>query len=210
MTGTVESTHNKITSKIQHIKNALIMTSDLINKCVDELTGNLHNASNFTYDILSKLEGSRINLIIDDFENLEKDYCLSVVDILSTYYNNSGNEEEVTKQFYQIITSENYPTRIDEYIQKAHSLLALIKNTGDASVNIELAAGLSADKLNKVQKQIDNANNIHVAMDMKKSNYDKCKCGEKMVIVPELSELQCPSSTCGRIKVIYGVVFRDD
>jgi hypothetical protein len=62
--------------------------------------------------------------------------------------------------------------------------------------------------MDDICKNLEYAQQIEVNLKIEKSNYEVCKCGTRMTIVPEFSELKC--NGCGKIKTIYGVVFRDD
>jgi hypothetical protein len=69
------------------------------------------------------LDNLRLNLTYDDLITLEGNYSLSVVSILTDYYGNGDNEEKNTREYYRIITSENFIANIDEIISKTRSFI---------------------------------------------------------------------------------------
>jgi hypothetical protein len=112
-----------------------------------------------------------------------------------------ATHENIIKQYYRVITAENYIARINEHILRLRS--AVNKIAMDSTLDPDI--GLMLDKANRL---LTTVNSIDIQIQTKRSNYEKCSaCGVKMDVVPSLSELKC--SGCGRTKPLYGTVFED-
>lgn len=61
----------------------------------------------------------------------------------------------------------------------------------------------------KIKKDISAADTIHIDIEIKKINYEVCKCGDRMIILPNTSELKCENEMCGKVRKLYGIVFDD-
>jgi len=116
MSGTIELINKKIIEKITSTNLAYSMLQHLTE---------ILDAQNVEYKKQLALQFLYLNLIIVDFENLESSYNLSVVHILNAYYTKSVSTD-YTREFYQIINSDNYLAKIDEFLRKADTILSLL------------------------------------------------------------------------------------
>jgi hypothetical protein len=243
MSGTIETTHNKIMDKIEHTKGVYMLVRGLL----EELghfplrEGENSSASALKKGLASgdqqkmRLGNMKLNLAIDELETLGDKYNLTVVHILGDYYNNPKVEDKVVYEYYQTVTSENYPARIADYVTRAKQLVSGIigsidKLCGDKmdmaitateskpkrrgrppkkqdSAMAKLQLGELRDSIEKIKRAISSTEAIEITVELNKENYEVCRCGERMTIVPERSELVCES--CRKIRTLYGLVFDD-
>lgn len=185
---TVENTHLKLLEKFK-----------LINTCLDLLSkDNL-----MKYDLVNK------------FREIEEHYNLVTVNVICDYY--AGDEIECTREYYQIITSENICSNINDIIVQIEKILCL--RTSPLTENHRRKRSRRKDNTNAdestmiietARKLLERAKSINIKIGLEKKDYEKCKCGTKMRIMAELSELHCENPICGRIKTIIGAIFRDD
>lgn len=207
MFGTIESTHNKIIEKIFLVKSAL----DILRTIAEVYRGfaTLRTGRKYT-DCLRLLDGLRINLTYDTLETLENNYNLAIVSILSDYYENHINEEKNTREYYRIITSENFMAGIDDAISRTRGVVDKLHTVLGCHIASKAEIRETEYDLDDVSKQLDHAANIEVKITLEKRSYEVCKCGTRMTVVPELSELHCENPLCSKIKRLIGAVFRDD
>jgi len=150
----------------------------------------------------------RVNLLADSLETLENSYNLSIISILGEYYDNPDGEAKKTKKYYRIITSENYVSQLNDIIYRLRTATNDLREALRIIVLPAAETEVMENKLCEIMQLIDYAYNIEVYIMLEKQNYEVCKCGSRMVVVPELSELRC--SRCLKIKKIIGAVFRDE
>ncbi len=186
MLGTIENTNNKITAKLSQARRA----AEYIMQATSDASWGVKHIS------ADELASLKLNLMMDMVLTLENDYNIAVVNVLSDYYAAADNENKKTRQFYQIITSENFIPRINDCIMQ----LKL--------VTMKLMKYPRCEAIFNAESMLNSALNIEVNIKLEKLNYEVCKCGTKMDVVPELSELHCPA--CLEIQTIIGAVFRDD
>jgi hypothetical protein len=213
MLSTVEGTHHKILNKINNICKSgeqlqkILYLLDQIKTC--DLT----------------IMTMRSNALATSAENLLTDYRLSVVGILSNYYRMQQHNEEINKNYYKIITTENFVSRVDELVKQAEYISLVIKkiiidakwqiheykpcsDSNNRDNNVILTnCSILIDEINSL---ITSTNAIIIAVGLNQTNYDTCECGAKRVHIPELSELRCSSSSCGLVKIIVGCIFKED
>lgn len=210
MAGTIESTNCKIREKIETIK--------LIIEQIQHLTTILDSIS-VEYKEVLVVKSIFINLMYGDFNELESMYNLSIVHILTSYYSTEKkyNIDETAMEFYRIINSENFVSRIDEYLSKSEITMDIlvscyIKRNEKLKGRKKMITELSpTDDLypivEKIRKHISYAHTITIVLDTKKSNYEICSCGERMSVLPSSSELYCEK--CQEIKNLYGTASED-
>lgn len=205
MLSTIESAHNKINDKITLIKDVIYSLRDLLETYSLQLQARSNRKQ---IDAMTIIDNLRINLIADDLENAESEYQLSVVSILADYYSNPELESKATKDYYRVITSENFVAKFNEFIPKANAVVEAICNIAEMRVLGKAETKETEIKIEDARNRIQRAEYITVDTHLEKSNYEICECGTKMTVIPELSELKCDE--CGQIRVILGAVFRDD
>lgn len=162
MSGTIELINKKIIEKMSAIGLAYTMLQHL---------SDILDAQNVEYKKQLALQFLYINLITVDFENLEMSYNLSVVHILNAYYSKqTTNYGDYTREFYQIINSDNYLAKMDEFTRKAELILSLLitayvrskagttGNIGNKSNTVKASIGA---KVNNVLDMLDD-DNAHV------------------------------------------------
>lgn len=158
-------------------------------------------------DVLDNLQ---LNLARDELETVENEYSMAVIDVLSSYYDSGSagtgsghggcSTNTVTKTYYRILSSDNFVSKVDRYLTKTITSITIIQ---EAIVGLVAANGLSA-----ILIHAQNALSIVINQHIEKKVYEMCKCGARMTVKPERSELHCDD--CGKIKDIIGAVFRDD
>lgn len=226
---TIESANKKIMEKISFVKLAFEQIQHLT-RLLDE--------HHIPYK--ESLEPYWINLSAVDFDNLESEYVLSVIGALSNYYGctnlNSRIEEMYCKEFYKILSSENFIPRIDEFIMKLRSVVVALvteinKNStvkkkitrkgGSATVTsskpstIDIIAASAAAKvtdetspfyhiMEKIKRNIEQASSITVHVERTRTVIDICACGNRMNVMPALSEMICENPSCSAVRRLEG------
>ena len=207
MYGTIENTHIKITEKVSLIRRSL--------ESIRELSGTIRSATclkvgkKFT-ECLQNIDSLRINFTLDLLDTLESNYHLSIIGILSDYYQNAEREEKNTRDYYRTITSENFMSSIDDIILRTKCFIDTLNKVLRCSILSRVDTKELEYELDDVSKDVERSNNIEINIVLEKRNYEFCKCGNRMTVVPELSELHCTNPVCSKVKTIIGTVFRDD
>lgn len=210
MIGTIESTHSKLTEKILLVKKS----ADLVKTAIENLCAVLSSkTSRKAIDERSKIESIHINLLYFDIESIETKYNLSIVNVLNQYYTTITpmlDEEQNTREYYRIITSENFISQINGFILRITQILMQMRKTLQSHVVTKKDSENIESLINTIQNGVDKITNIEINISLEKKNYEICKCGTRMTIVPEYSELHCSNIHCRKIKTIIGAVFRDN
>jgi hypothetical protein len=230
MLGTVENTHNKMMEKITLTKESVNKVQEIVDtiqaipvsrarkKLIDRVLGPPLLANSAEEDARRCETQTQADLaeLAEELSNIENNYILSVVNTLSGYYN-EAYEGKNTQDYYRIIVSEGFIAGVIGVINKIKliitSLNRVVQMLGyQTSRNCQMgeeAKDIEAT-INIASKNIERAQNIEITTSLEKKNYEICKCGAKMIVIPELSELQCPNASCRKVKTILGVVFRND
>lgn len=207
MLSSIENIHNKLSGKVSLIKKALVQLSGI---SITLRNAALTRSGKKYVEAVQRLDSIHINLALDIVNTIENSYQLSVISILTDYYKDSEHEEKNTREFYRVITSENFVARINDFAAKIklmidafHKILATHLFSKPETKELEY-------RLDSITDIIEHASKIEIHIVMEKRNYEICKCGSRMIVVPELSELHCPNPSCAKIKTIIGAIFRDD
>lgn len=199
MSSTIESTNNNILTKIKALKKL----ADLF-------------------------EENRIpldNRLKCQILTLEEEYELGSINILSDYFlavrlyklNKNSDEDEKRKfdtkkekcfNLYQsFIRKENFTSRMDRIFKKTK---IHINSRGiDLSMNSKKVSPTQVKFESDIFELIKLYENSSVNKNIKEISYESCeKCGSKMTVIPNNSELICEN--CGITKNLYGTVFEDD
>lgn len=220
---TIESINKKIVDKITLVKLAFEQVQCLCKMLDDD-----------KIKYLDALGSHYVNLYALDFDQLESEYSLSVIRVLTDYYGGTKISPDTEEKFYKIITSDNFVSRIDEYIGKLRAIIGILiieinrstmviksvtskKTITDLTVpliaincthvvNAGSALGLTVDK---IKRNIDSAANITVHIEHKKVAYDMCICGHRMHVNPAQSELVCTNSECSAVRKLEGTAAED-
>lgn len=206
MFSTIESVHVRIIDKIDRLKKSI----DDIREIYDMINNVLktQRSSKKNTEMIQYMDGIHINILVDSLEIIEKNYLLSVVSVLGDYYGNVTDEEKKTKNYYRIITSENFASKINDLTFKIKSINNIFYTILQSRTIPRADSKIIENIFDKVNGDIDTISSIKIDLILEKRNYEICKCGARMIVVPELSELHCP--TCNKVKTIIGAVFRDD
>lgn len=204
MRGTIEGSHHKFTEKISITREAIKVIVPLAQSLRIERPGKK------AAECLRLIDSLPFNIYLDTIETLENSYNLSVIPILENYYDNVANEKKKTQEYYRIITSENFVDKTDTVSRDATRAIGILRRVLESTVvSRELGAKIGAG-LHDASRSLNVSLGIEISNVLEKRNYEVCKCGARMIVVPELSELHCPNAICGKIKTIIGAVFRDD
>lgn len=220
MSDTVESIHNKITDKIAGLKRTLECIREAarfdpgfrspVNLIADDIAV-IEHAYNFaTIDILTRYyeTSQRCSVEYDD-DSEDARAVLDMIREIDTYIASKSEKPNnpyvqmtpngIVKQYYRVITAENFIARINE-------MTVYIKGVLDSlhGINNENVSSL----LERARKALSQVSNLDIQLQVKRSNYEYCsRCSVKMEVIPISSEMKCPK--CNRIKTLYGTVFED-
>ncbi len=225
MLGTIESANKRFMGKILHTQQAITELRQVhagLQAVHIKPRATRTRATAVTPSVISSetpvssaINSVHLNIITDEIASIEHEYGLAVVRVLTAYYANDSCEEANTEEYYGIITRENYMGRINDIISKVNTAAMVLQQGLDAAGRARIITRERYDKiytthLSTAFKYINIALGITVETALIKRNYEVCKCGSRMDVFPELSELHCPNPTCGKIREIVGAVFRDD
>lgn len=205
MYGSIESAHSKINEKMAVCYRSLEMLKIIalaLQSAAEGRTGRKVDAN------ISALKNLYIDIIVDELQTIESNYNLAIIGVLSSYYGGVENEEVVTREYYRIITSENFTASINGSINKTINIINILNGALKCNLLTKPVTNEMSYKLGDICKSIEYGRAISVNAALEKKNYEVCKCGSRMTVIPEFSKLKCPS--CGKIKDIIGTVFRDD
>lgn len=178
---------------------------------------------------MALLESLQLNLIKDLIESTENEYVLAIAHVLGNYYSTIDNESKNTKEFYRIITSENISGKLsnvlrisDIAVNKFNRAIQLgVKMSKSRSISVYESGSVNINSVNprQVLKSIEDAvymsasdltyaRSLDISEYLEKRSNEFCKCGARLQLMPETSELRCDS--CFRTKKVVGSVLRDD
>jgi hypothetical protein len=205
MSSTIESTHNKIIEKIYISKKSLESMKQII-----EEYKQINKPGKKFAEINNILDNLLVNLLLDEFESIETAYNLSIITTLNDYYLLTKREDKITREYYRIITSENFCGKLELLIQQAVNIITQLYRVCAFKIMGKQETHDAESRLDVISRELLRVQNTEISSLVEKRNYEVCKCGERMTVIPELSELVCTQTTCGKTKKMVGVVFRDD
>ena len=201
MTATVELVHNKIIDKIQELKNLIVSVDRLFKLLEKDLFTHINDNCDF-----KKIKSiSNFNLWLEDLCEIEDSYNLIIINTLTNYYSFKGKLEEpkYIKEFFHLICSENISSKIDDVVLQVKKILSLLKNL----IEVLYLNQSLVDKIYSILRKHAFIEAIDINTKSKQKEYELCKCGDKMTVLPSDSQLICES--CGSIKKLLGTVFED-
>ena len=198
MTTTVESANSKIIDKITELRKLIESLDRLFTVLsINDLRDNpdfkrIKNISHF-------------NLMLENLEEIESTYNLATINTLTKYYSEKSDDcsNRYIKEFFHIIGSENIPSKLDDIVLNLKKIIDLLKYIPDKY----FLKPNYIDQICSIVRKHTGIESIKIHSKLKIKDYEVCKCGEKMVVVPNDSQLQCES--CGTIKKLLGTVFED-
>ncbi len=140
-----------------------------------------------------------INIRIDEIETSYEDYSLDIIDVLARYHSGEISEATATREYYRALAAGNHVATADRYIGRLITTCTQIRAAASASQHATI---------DKILRDAKSAASIAISSIVEKKAYEICKCGSRMDVRPEHSELECPQ--CGRLKELQGTVFRDE
>lgn len=236
MAETVESIHNKIIKKTDQISYLLETLCSIIETI--EISKDLNKATIPTGKVTKKRKSKQseelnnvvfspinipsintirnklyisVDLLRSEYEEVFSNYNLEVVEILSLYYQNI-NQDNITEDYYQILSSGNFSRQLNEIATKIYDFAigitngTMIPGLDHCVIPIKLSAGLNND-LKSIKKLYKSIITINVDIKEKKNTIETCECGRRMTVLPGRSEMICDS--CKSITLITGTVFED-
>lgn len=187
MSSTVEALDQVITEKLEYLKKLIQITK----KVSDE------------YDLPLQIQAD-VSRIADNFEELENNYKLGSVSILSDYFNLSNvsdkENNERRKMLYQFyikfVNKENVLEILERLYIKCKKILALAEFDISNKEYKNTIEGFEKDIVNiKLEEKLEST----------------CpSCGFDLVINGKTSEKLCTNNNCGYMEYVYGTVVEDD
>ena len=204
MTGTIENAHNKFIEKIDIAQNV----AELIIKCCEIITRFTESKLGKKYrDILKVTKKIAAQNFGNELRLLEQNYNLLAMPILSDYYCDPRSESRATKKYYRAITSENVVALCDEIVSKMAKYCEIIFRIFGSDIGSDAEMKEHSNILNLLAEKINCAKNVTIDITIDQCDYDLCKCGSRMSIIPEISELHCE---CGRTRTMIGTACREE
>lgn len=149
-------------------------------------------------------------------ENMNEEYQLQTVDILSRYYTGEDINEDYTKQ----ILIEQYTTKLHDFINIAESYLIILKKNIDVNSNSDISVSNSNTNPNdisvsnpditthiyNIQRSIDDIQNVTITIgnSSNQNKFQECICGYQMTAT-DCSKMKCEQ--CGKLRMLCGTVF---
>lgn len=182
--GTIEINHSNFLSKLDIVEQMIT----IVNTCQFDNT-TIQNKLKYMENTYSKIKNN---------------YEMEVIDVLAEYYDISTNicaKEQVEDTYGMYITSENYTDKLEQCINFIEALFDHVKPVSHKK------SKKHRRKIQKLMALINKFKRSKIFTNIKQIDYDQCRCGVKMKIFPNTSELVCP--TCGETIMLYGTVFED-
>lgn len=145
------------------------------------------------------------NIYLDRLDEIERDYKLSTVTILTTYYRADHNAQKCTKEYYRILAAGSYFSRVDAICVACDNMIRGVHE------KFSTMRSIPADLIRLLEDILrvnDSVMAIGLTCAVETIPYDICKCGKPMTVYSDLSELRCDS--CGICREVLGAVFSDD
>jgi len=206
MLGTIENTHTKITEKLKSLRTTAELLEPLSVKIKRAAKSHIGRKYENIVSVVKSIDFPKMNT---DLNVLERDYNLSVVNILTDYYQNN-DENANTKKYYRVIMSENFLSRVTDLTNRSSYIVETLHKILENHIVCKVEKKNIECELNDVSKIITSIHSVKINNTLEKNNYEKCKCGYRMYTVPELSELRCANPDCSKVKNIIGTIFRDE
>jgi hypothetical protein len=201
----IESTNNRISDKT----TTLIDVIDILQQILITFSGLLVAQVGKKYvDWSISINNIPLNLYKDTIENISNSYSLACASILLEYYSNKSHESKCTAEYYRIITSENFGSKLQNMTEKIQSHIPLLYKIAQGGITTRERAREELTRLDDVAKSLERISHINLGMYLERQAHDICTCGTRMTVMPEQSEMRCES--CGESDKIIGAVFRDD
>jgi hypothetical protein len=159
--------------------------------------------------ITTKLESLGLNLLLDSIDTIECEYMLAVAEVLGDYY--SGNTSTITintKKYYQIIASENVSGKCNDILRQCRNCMEHICVVLNKRIITGKDRKTCEDAYTLLCGDIEYAVGVNVGEYLVTRNNENCKCGSRMQLIPETSEMRCDS--CMRTKKVVGSVLHYD
>lgn len=172
---------------VENMNNNIVQK---INTVVECLTLFAQTASDSDKSVASTI--AKCTALKTDATTLLRRYRMSSATILDLYYRGAPDAPE---KYYRHLSANGILTEIDQLIISCKSLIVH-------------AAG-AIKSTDKFMSMLECAGNLTTSTPLKTKNIEICKCGTKMMQIPEFSEIKCPNEACGRVKTLIGVQFRD-
>lgn len=145
-----------------------------------------------------------------DLNEIETNYKLNAVVVLMKYYNAKDlkQETEATKEYYIKIISEDFQGKLIYLCKQLDYMLWNLENVTDVTYFIEDNGNDLTKHANQISEKLEYIKQLKISNYFEKKSLDICKCGERLELRPEVSELWCEN--CQKSKQLVGAVFKDD
>lgn len=203
MSGTIETLHNNILTKIEYLL-----------KMIEYLRTKISSKKTRTkIEIINK----NINDLEDQINNVYDIYCIGSVNMLGEYYlldiDKLGKncflqkKNNCNQQYYSWIKRENIQTNLENIYNSVKTIMEeYIKGSDNFIQNPDNA---KSTQLYKEAKVFFDYNNIAIYINEKNGDdHEKCdNCNERYIIIDQ-NELSCP--VCGKCKELSINVIEED
>lgn len=187
MSGTIESIHRRINDKLELIQKYFETIREVAKENPAILNGKLLN----------------ININLAEFEILKEKYNLSTIHLLSEYYTTEEiDDTSLTKKFCKTIESENFQSSINDYLQKIKTTVNYLHENIDRIPPNK--KGAVSGTIIEIKRGISQELNIDLIDDKKSSNNICKKCGSKMIVLQNMTQLKCDQ--CSILKTVCGEI----
>jgi Poxvirus Late Transcription Factor VLTF3 like len=197
----IENTHNRVLDKIAIVRtgiNGIITHAEKFNKLIPDAKA---------AQVAIIMSGLRLNILLGDIDAIETAYMLAVTQVLGEYYSQSDRPGAVTK-YYRVLASENTIGQTNNVIVLCKTAITKFGKALRLKAIPVRDQDLFDDELEIITADFECALNIDANEHIEKRNVDVCKCGERMRLIQDVSELRCDS--CLRTKKVLGSVLHYD
>lgn len=142
--------------------------------------------------------------------SLKKAYNLSAIDILVRYYDSSNLaiENEITKEYYVRVISDDFQGKLNFICRQFNQLIYNITNISDITCFIESDENDYIKITTMINDKIKQMQTIQLTNYYERKSIDLCKCGSRLEIRYDTSEMWCEN--CQKSKQIVGATFKED
>ena len=202
---TIESNDNRILDKLAMTRGVIEGLQSLSRSVAEMIKAKKSPVKAGTYEQCFNIINSlQLNLLMDRVESIENEYTVSIAHILSDYYSNPTNESANTKKYYSIISSKNIAGMCIDLLRLCYNSAAGISHVLSKRIIVGADLKSAEDSLSLICGDLEYARTINIGEYLEHGKDGRCKCGSRMNLLPETSELRC--ELCMRTKKVVGTV----
>lgn len=191
MVSTIESFHKKITIRFGLLVESTKKLSSISNHLTLLCSGGCqqpdsHKNTTTNGKFLSQIDSLCLNLKSETIKQINSDYNLVVLPVMMQYYKDKTRETQITKEYYNLVTADNYCGQLSSISRQLSMACSVLKDIAKYLAHDEVIA-----HINTIIQTLDDMPSLTIAVQRK--NLETCKCGERIIFIPDQSIMHCPN-----------------